>query len=61
MVLTYPFELTQKVMIIIGLVLSSTAFGYGLKHNQKIYGQALAVIGFVAWSFIGMIGLGTGT
>ena len=61
MVLTYPFSIIMKSVIIIGLFLSIIAFAYGLKHNKKTYAQVLAVVGFTTWSFIGMIGLGTGT
>ena len=59
MVLSFPFSLVIKSIIIISLVLSFLAFSYGLKNSKKTHGQILTIIGFVVWSLIGTIGLGT--
>lgn len=59
--LTYPFPIAIKIALISGLIASITAAVYGFRHHLKIKGQILAVVGIVMWSFIGVIGLGTGT
>ncbi len=59
--LFYPFPLFTKVAMIIGLLASIIAIFYGFKNHKKLIGQILAVSGIILWSFIGLMGLGTGT
>ena len=61
MALFYPFSLGIKLAMMVGLAFSLLTFGYGVKKRQTLMGQVLAVIGFFAWSVVGMIGLTTGT
>ena len=59
--LLYPFPLLTKISMVVGLVLSLLAIIYGFKNSKVIIGQVCAIAGIVAWSFIGLHGLGTGT
>ena len=59
--LFYPDPLMVKLVMILGLIVSLIMFIYGIKNHQKVIGQVLAVLGFLLWSFIGLLGLGTGT
>ena len=59
--LSYPFDAELKVKMITVLVVSLVAMIFGLFKRDKLYGQISAVIGFVCWSYIGLLGLGTGT
>ena len=59
--LFYPDPFMVKSVMILGLTISLVMFIYGIKNHQKVIGQVLAVLGFLLWSFIGLLGLGTGT
>ncbi|XPV67488.1 MAG: hypothetical protein ACNI25_09185 [Halarcobacter sp.] len=59
--LLYTFPLFTKLGMILGLLLSFGAMIYGFRNHQKLHGQILAVAGILFWSFIGVLGLGTGT
>jgi len=59
--LSYPFPLLVKLEMVIGLLISLLAMIYGFRNHQKWIGQVLAVMGILAWSLIGFMGLGTGT
>ena len=59
--LFFPFPLFTKVTMIIGLIVSLAAMIYGFKNSKAIIGQVSAVLGIIVWSFIGFMGLGTGT
>jgi len=59
--LAYPFPAMIKLGFIFGLISSMSAIIYGVRYRSEFKGQVLAVIGVVVWSFVGMIGLGTGT
>jgi hypothetical protein len=59
--LLYPFPLLTKISMVAGLLLSLLAIIYGFKNSKVIIGQVTAVTGITVWSFIGLIGLGTGT
>ena len=62
MALSYPWEGTIKILIIIGLTASILATTYGFINSKKNHGQVLAVVGIILWLIIGTIyGLGTGT
>jgi len=62
MALSYPWPDMMNYLIIVGLLLSFIATVYGFMNSKKIHGQILAVIGVIAWLFIGTAyGLGTGT
>lgn len=59
--LSYPFALATKIALILGLIASAWIIYYGFKNHDKPIGQILAVGGICVWSFIGLMGLGTGT
>lgn len=59
--LTYPFPLYVRFGIILALLLSVIAVYFGFKYGNKVWGQALAVIGVAVWVLIGVVGLSTGT
>ena len=59
--LSFPFPLVAKLQMLLGLIISLWAIVYGFRNHHKLIGQALAVAGIFLWSFIGMLGLGTGT
>lgn len=59
--LSYPFALSVKLAYITGLIVAATAFSFGLRYREKVYGQVLTVVGIITWSTIGTLGLGTGT
>ena len=59
--LFFPFPLFTKVTMIIGLIVSLAAMINGFKNSKAIIGQVSAVLGIIVWSFIGFMGLGTGT
>ena len=59
--ISYPFPIMTKLSIISGLIVSIIFIYFGFKNHKKYIGQVLALLGIVIWSFIGVIGLGTGT
>ena len=59
--LAFPFATATKVAMILGLITSVFAICFGLQNHRSILGQILAIGGIFLWSFIGLIGLGTGT
>ena len=62
MAISYPWGDTVKFLIVVGLLFSFIATVYGFANSKNIYGQVLAVLGVIAWLFIGTVyGLGTGT
>lgn len=61
MAITYPFSLVLKTSLIFGLTISIFLFYYGIKNHNKKIGQILAIIGFLIWTTVGVVGLGTGT
>lgn len=57
----YPFPLLSKIYMLVGLVFALALMIYGFKRREKVSGQVIAVVGYCIWSFIGLLGLGTGT
>jgi hypothetical protein len=61
MALAYPFSAMFKLGYIFALVASILSIAMGFKKRNHVLGQALVVLGIVAWLTCGFIGLGTGT
>lgn len=59
--ISYPFPILYKTLYILGLFLSLAFIIVGVKFNKKIIGQIAIVLGIMAWFFLGLLGLGTGT
>ena len=51
----------MKILMISGLFISVIIIFFGLKSHKTIWGKILVIFGIVLWTFIGLIGLGTGT
>lgn len=61
MAITYPFSFGIKLCLVSGLIIAFLAISYGITKRHLITGQLLVIAGMIGWSFIGLIGLGTGT
>lgn len=57
----YPFPIAIKTIMAVGLLVSVIAMTTGFNNRDKLWGQVIAISGILTWTFIGLIGLGTGT
>lgn len=61
MVFTYPFSLMTKIEFGAILFLAFVCLLMGIAKRKIKLGKALFAAGIVLWSFVGWIGIGTGT
>jgi len=57
----YPFETGLKVLYIISVLISVAMIVYGARKFRYFYGKTLLGVGIILWTFLGFLGLGTGT
>ncbi len=59
--LNYPFERSFKIIYLISVVFCVIAFIFGIIFRKKYYGKLAIAVSLCLWTFLGFIGLGTGT
>lgn len=61
MAMAFPFSMLFKMAYGLAMIVSALCIALGAMNRRGALGQGAVIGGFILWTILGMVGLGTGT